>query len=90
MNIFIILSSAFALIGPILYIVSIVKGRSKPQRMTRFVLMVVVFVAVLSFHAAVDFPTFILAIALLIGNIAMFILSIKYGMGGWHGAILLV
>ncbi|MBP7804824.1 MAG: hypothetical protein KA052_01215 [Candidatus Pacebacteria bacterium] len=83
MKTLIILSSIFALVGPALYIFSIVKGKAQPHRMTRFVLMIVVLVATFSFYAAGDTPTFIMSAVLLVGNIAMFLLSIKYGVGGW-------
>jgi hypothetical protein len=65
------------------YIVSIIRGRSKPHRITRFVLLAVVLIATLSFHAAADTPTYILNTVLLGGNVVMFLLSLKYGMGGW-------
>ncbi len=79
----ILVSSIFATISSFLYIISILKGKTKPHRTTRFVVFVMVFLATIALYFSHDWPTFYLYIVYCIGNFIIFLFSIKNGVGGW-------
>jgi hypothetical protein len=82
-QIFLIISCVLPLISPIIYSRAILKGEAKPHRTTRFVLLLISCLATLSLFAQHDHVAIWLAGASAVQAIVIFILSIKYGMGGW-------
>jgi len=64
------------------YIHSIFQGKTRPHRTTRFVLMVITILSVWSLSTDKS-AAFWLALASAIQCAAVFVLSIKRGMGGW-------
>ncbi len=80
----IVISSILALISPIIYARAILKGEAKPHRTTRFILLVITILAVLSLFTQHDTVAVWLAGVSALQSIVIFILSLKYGMGGWE------
>ena len=78
-----ILSSIITLANYILFCISIVKGRIKPHRTTRFVFVVIALILTFSLYAQHNTTAIYLTGAFAIGCIISFIFSIKYGIGGW-------
>ncbi len=81
--VFLILSTIFALIAPTSYIISIIRGTSKPHRMTRFILFLVLtlsFVSILAAHGNTGAKLF--AGITFVQGVIIFILSLWRGMGG--------
>lgn len=79
----ILLSSIIALISPVIYMRAILKGQAKPHRTTRFVLLVISFLATISLFAQHDHVAIWLAGIAFVQAIFIFFLSFKRGMGGW-------
>jgi hypothetical protein len=77
-----IVGSALPLIFALAYVVSIVRGQSRPQRMTRFLLVFITSLSAATLWAAGDTSGLWLALASFIEATLVFILSLKYGMGG--------
>ena len=75
-------STLFALFSPIFYASSILQGESKPHRTTRFVLLVITLLAFTALFAQNNTVAVFLAGVSFLQSIIIFILSIKYGMGG--------
>ncbi len=82
-SLFIIISSALALISPIVYSKAILKGEAKPHRTTRFILLLITVLATASLFAQGDKVAVWLAGVSAIQSIVVFVLSLKFGMGGW-------
>lgn len=82
-TILIVISTILALVAPVVYIRSILKGGAKPHRTTRLVLLVITTLSATSLWANGSRIAFWLALAAVIGSTTIFTLSIKYGMGGW-------
>jgi hypothetical protein len=61
---------------------SILKGKFKPQRMTRFLLFLVSFLFIGTLLAQGDRNSIYPIFVIFLGNLVIFILSIKYGVGG--------
>lgn len=80
---FIFLSSLLLFISPLIYAKAILKGRAKPHRTTRFVLLVITSLATASLFAQHDTVAIWLAGVSTLQSILLFRLSIKHGMGGW-------
>jgi len=80
---FIFLSSLLAFISPLIYAKAILKGRAKPHRTTRFVLLLITSLATASLFAQHDTVAIWLAGVSALQAILLFILSIRHGMGGW-------
>lgn len=82
-SLLLLLSSILIVMSPITYVVSIARGKSKPHRMTRFILAFVLtlnFISILAAHGnmgATIFAGIIFAQGLII-----FLMSIWRGMGG--------
>ncbi len=77
------LSTILAVIAPITYIISIVQGRSKPHRMTRFILFFVLtlnFVSILAAHGNTGAMVF--AGITFVQATIIFFMSLWRGMGG--------
>jgi len=81
-NLFLILSVLIACISPIIGIRSILKGKFKPQRMTRFLLFLVSLLFIGTLLAQGDRNTIYVILVIGLGNLIIFLLSIKNGMGG--------
>lgn len=82
--VFIAISSILALISPVIYARAIFQGEAKPHRTTRFILLLITLLATASLYAQGDRVAFWLAGVSALQSIVIFILSIKYGMGGWE------
>ncbi len=82
-KIFIIISSILALISPIIYSSAILKGDAKPHRTTRLVLLIITSLTTASLFAQRNQVAIWLAGVSTLQSIIIFILSLKYGMGGW-------
>lgn len=77
------ISTTLVVIAPITYIVSIIKGKTKPHRMTRFILTFVLtlnLVSILAAHG--NLGAISLAFVFFLQAIVIFILSLWHGMGG--------
>jgi len=81
-NLFIAFSSILALISPLIYSAAILKGRAKPHRTTRFVLLLVTSLTTASLLAQHNTVAIWLAGVSTLQSILIFVLSLKYGMGG--------
>ena len=82
-NLFIIISSILALISPLVYSYSILKGEAKPHRITRLILLIITSLTTLSLLFQGNRVAIYLAFVSTIQSILIFGLSIKYGMGGY-------
>jgi hypothetical protein len=83
-QVFLILSVLLGLCSPLMYSYEILKGKAKPHRTTRFVILVITGIAFLSLLAQQNTVAVWLAGVGLLQSTLIFILSIKYGMGGWE------
>lgn len=72
---------AFAQVIP--YIVSILRGHTKPERMTYSIWFVVEALTVLSYIAVGARTTIWVGLAYILTALTVLLLSIKHGMGGW-------
>ena len=75
-------SSVLAFVSYIVYIAAILKGEAKPHRVTRFVLVVITILATVSLFAQHNTVAVWLSAVFAVGSTFIFLLSIKYGMGG--------
>lgn len=82
-SVFILISILLPLISPVVYARAILRGEAKPHRTTRFVLLLITTLATFSLFAQHDRVAIWLAGVSMLQSIVIFILSIKYGMGGW-------
>lgn len=80
---FIVISTLLALISPIVYSVSILKKEAKPHRTTRLVLLIITSLTTASLFAQGNQVAIWLAGVSTLQSILIFVLSIKYGMGGF-------
>jgi hypothetical protein len=82
-TVFLVLSTLLPIYSPILYTQSILKGEAKPHRTTRFVILLTTVLTTLALYAAHDRVAIWLSAISALQAIAIFALSLKYGMGGW-------
>lgn len=82
-NILLTVSILFSLIAPIVGIIGILQGNFRPQRMTRFIFLVITLTSFGSLLLQGDRTAVYLAGVEFLASITIFILSIKYGMGGF-------
>jgi len=82
-QILIFISTALALCSPLVYTRSILKGEAKPHRVTRFILLLITSLTTASLFTQNDQVAIWLAAASTLQAIWLFILSFRYGMGGW-------
>lgn len=82
--ILIMASTLLALISPIIYAKAILNGEAQPHRTTRIVLLINTILATTSLYAQHDTVAIWLAGVSTLQSIFIFLLSIKYGMGGWE------
>ena len=66
-----------------LYYISILQGKTRPNRATWFVLTIVGFLIVASYYASGARETIWIPVSYAVGPMIAFLLSIKYGEGGW-------
>jgi len=81
-QIFLILSIIICMMSPTIGIYSILKGKFKPQRMTRFLLLLVSFLFMGTLLAQGDRNAIYSIFVIFLGNLIIFLLSIKRGIGG--------
>ncbi len=79
---FIVLGSLLPLISAIAYIVSILRGNTRPERMTRFLLMVITGIMTVSLWAVGDTSGLWLALVSFLQSLFIWVLAFKWGMGG--------
>ncbi len=89
-NIFITLSTAIGFLTPIIGIVAIFRGEYKPQRTTRIIYAIITGVILASLFFAKDTTAIYLAIPSFLSCLAIFILSVRYGLGGSNKSDFLV
>lgn len=81
-NILLALATTVSLSAYAIGFVSILKGKFRPQRMTRFLLLLISLLFVGTLLAQGDTNAIWLALATFTGTLSIFILSIKRGIGG--------
>ena len=83
MVILLVIATILSVIGTTDYVLSIVRGKTKPHRTTRFVLLIVSAVNLVgSFAANAQMGIILLAFLFLARSLLLALLSIKYGVGG--------
>lgn len=82
-DIAIIISTAMVLIAPIFYIHSILYGKTRPHRTTRFVIAVISLLSTASLLSSNRSAAFWLASASALQATVVFAISLKRGLGGW-------
>lgn len=82
-SLFIASSTLLALISPLVYARAILRSEAKPHRTTRFVLLVITLLTTASLFAQHNTVAVWLAAVSALQSILIFLLSLKYGMGGW-------
>lgn len=73
---------SLALISPIVYAISMVKGRSKPARMTRFIVWLAATISFFSLWADGSTGAVWLAGVFAFRNSFLLVMSLRYGVGG--------
>jgi len=82
-ELFIVLSSILIFCGYLIYEWSIIVGKTKPHRTTRFVLFLITALGAASLLAQKSDAAFWLLAICAIHGLVVFLLSLKYGVGGW-------
>ena len=82
-EIFIAISTLLAFISPFFYISAILKGKARPHRTTRIVLLTITILSTASLFAQHNTVAIWLSAVSMLQSIVIFGFSIKYGMGGW-------
>ena len=82
-SIYILISSILVFISYLIYEWSIVTGRTKPHRTTRFVLLLITALGAASLFAQQDRVAIWLIGISAVQSVVVFALSFKWGMGGW-------
>jgi hypothetical protein len=77
-------AGVLAIVQVIPYIVSIFRGHTKPERMTYFIWFVVDALAISSYIAVGARTTIWVGLVYVITGLLIFLLSLKYGMGGFN------
>ena len=80
---FILISSILVFLSYLIYEWSIVVGKTRPHRTTRFVIMVIAALGTASLFAAHDKVAIWLLAICALQSAVVFGLSLKWGMGGW-------
>ncbi|MBD3362991.1 hypothetical protein GF362_04695 [Candidatus Dojkabacteria bacterium] len=79
------ISTCLALISPIIYSIEIIRGNARPHRTTRLVLLIITSLSTVSLLAQGNKTAVWLAFASMLQSTVIFLLSLKYGMGGKSG-----
>ena len=82
-NVLIVISTIIVLIAPLVYVRAILKGKAKPHRTTRLVILVISALATAALFAQGNRVAIWLAGASTLSCLLLFLMSIKRGMGGW-------
>ncbi len=82
-------SVILASISTLVYIIAILKGEAKPHRTTRLVFLVITTLTTLALFAQGNRVAIWLAGISMVQSVIIFLLSLKYGMGGWSKTDLL-
>jgi hypothetical protein len=82
-QLFLVISSILVAVSYLVYINAIIKGQAKPHRTTRLVILIISTIAALSLFAQGSQAAFWLLGISAIFCLVIFLLSLKYGMGGW-------
>ncbi len=77
------LSSIFAVVSYVVYVVAIFRGEAKPHRTTRFCTAVITTLAMIALFAQGSTVAVWLSVIFALGSLIIFVLSIPRGMGGW-------
>jgi hypothetical protein len=77
-------AGAITFLAYVLYARSILNGKSRPSRSTWFIWTVLTFLIALSYSLTGADDTLWSAYGAAVGTLAIFLLSIKYGVGGWE------
>ena len=77
-----LVAALLEIIAPFIYARSILKGKSKPHRTTRFVLLIITLLTFAAIFAQENYVAIWLAGASAFTGIVIFALSINYGLGG--------
>jgi hypothetical protein len=77
-----ILGSGLPVLASLTYIISIVRGQTRPQRMTRFLLVIITLLMAASLWLAGDTSGVWLALVSFVQAVVIFGVSLKRGMGG--------
>ncbi len=80
---FIIISSILVFLSYLIYEWSIVVGKTKPHRTTRLVILIIASLGAASLFVAQDRVAFWLLLICSIQSAVVFLMSLKWGMGGW-------
>jgi hypothetical protein len=83
-DIFLVISIVVGLVTPLIGIRSIFKGEYKPQRTTRVIFLLLLFISVASLLAQKDRVAIVLAVLQWLTSLIIFVLSFKYGVGGFE------
>ncbi len=78
-----VFAGVFGFVAFILYYISIYHGGTRPNRATWFILTVVGVLIAVSYYASGARETIWVSISYVIGPLIAFVLSLKYGEGGW-------
>jgi hypothetical protein len=81
-DIFILVSVILGLISSIVYFIAILKGQARPHRTTRFVFLFITTLTTLSLFVQGNRVALWLSAVSTFQSIVIFVLSMKYGMGG--------
>ena len=87
---YILISTTLALISSVIYARAIILGEAKPHRTTRIILLLISILATASLFAQGDTVAIWLAGVSALQSVVIFMLSIKFGMGGWEKRIYFV
>lgn len=82
-TVLLLLSTLIVSLGYLVYITSILKGETKPHRTTRIVLLIITVVVFSSLLAQGNQTSIWLAGSSALLSTIVFVLAMKYGMGGW-------
>ena len=80
---FILISSILVFCSYLIYEWSIVVGKTKPHRTTRLVILIISILGTYSLFAVHDRVAFWLLLICAIQSAVVFLMSFKWGMGGW-------
>ncbi|HSW66581.1 MAG TPA: hypothetical protein VLI54_05590 [Bacillota bacterium] len=81
-TILLLLGLLLPVIGSAAYAVSIIRGKTRPQRMTRFLLMIITAIMWISLVAANDRAGVWLALVAFVQAMVIWVLSLRRGIGG--------
>jgi hypothetical protein len=82
-NILVLLSSILVFSSYLIYEWAMVKGRTKPHRTTRLVILIITALSASSLFAQGDRVVSVFMAICAIQSLVLFVMSFKWGMGGW-------